>query len=141
MHPCFSETRDSIDAEQSVQSGAPPQRQRVGAPGQPLRHDPAQSRAQPVDQRYVAGPGGPSREIRMVYHNPHGGSRVSIFRANAHEASYYNPITHQRTAYRNAAQHGAAQPGSHYHMRHQQQPYHVQQSQGQRRRMNAGGWY
>ena len=126
-------------SQQSVQSGAPPQRQRVGAPGQPLRHDPAQSRAQPVDQRYVAGPGGPSREIRMVYHNPHGGSRVSIFRATPSEASYYNPITHQRTAYRNV-QHGA-QPGSHYHMRHQQQPYVVQQSQGQRRRMNAGGWY
>ena len=84
------------------------------------------------------GMGGPTREIRMVYHNHHGGSRVSIFSHNARDQSYYNPITHQRTHY---------QAGSQYHLRQQQQPPrmphphpHVQQS-GQRRRMQPGGWY
>lgn len=67
---------------------------------------------------------------------PHtAGSRVSIFRSGESSSSY-NPITHQHTQY---------QAGSQFHLRQQpgplQHPHPHVHNTGQRRRMNAGGWY
>jgi len=129
-----------------------PQRQRVGAPYNQQQQQPPPPLAQPMasQARYAPPPslvGGPTREVRMVYHNKHGGSRDSIFRSG--ESSFaYNPITHQRTGAHN-------QPGGHanqYQFRQQPGPlqhamqhpsHHVQNTgHGARpRRMDTGGWY
>jgi len=112
-----------------------------GAQGRPSQQQQG-GQQQPHRARYYdhAQRPPPSREIRMVYHQPNGDSRVSIFqrRPPSSQNSYYNPITHQNSEY-------AA--GSRYHMRRQPQgvPYsNVPQAAdaytAQRRRI-GNNWY
>lgn len=77
----------------------------------------------------------PTREIRMVYHQPNGDSRVSIFQRRpppSRDGSYYNPITHQKMGSEFSA-------GSRYHSRHQ--PYVAEPYAAQRRRVGGANWY
>jgi len=128
--------QQQLEPQRQAPALQPPQRQRVG-----LYNQQQQPLPQPMASRYAPPPsvGGPTREIRMVYHNKHGGSRVSIFRSG--ESSFsYNPITHQQT--RNQA------GGNQYQFRQQNlgplqhPPHHVQNTgQPRPRRMDTGGWY
>jgi serine/threonine protein kinase len=94
--------RQAERAQQQQAQGALAQaRQVYGAQAPPPGHLPppraGQVAATPGRHPPPSGPGPYGsynpREIRMVYHHPHGASKVSIF---SRDSSYYNPITHQR---------------------------------------------
>jgi len=101
-----------------------------------------QQQQQPQRPRYHDyGQPPPSREIRMVYHQPNGDSRVSIFqRRPPSSGSYYNPITHQQMGVHYAG-------GSRYYVRqHPRVPYSNGQNvvdvySAQRRRVGGNNWY
>ena len=105
------------------------------APPTPQQHQQQPHRARYYDHNPRPPP---SREIRMVYHQPNGNSRVSIFqRRPPSQGSYYNPITHQAMGSQYAA-------GSRYRGQAQGIPYsnapRVDPYSAQRRRI-GNNWY